>query len=157
MTDTRLFTFCLIVMRRIDRIHVTKWILGRSGDSSCNLRGWRKVCQNAFMQSGPLYTVLEHEWHQQQDGREASRYWFFALLPAYNKVLENKWIAVSEETVSACLHHTPRPPTARISEPYSLCLLFYCILTTDAWISTSSVLCGKEVHEVMLIFSQIKK
>lgn len=147
-----LFTFCLIVMSRIDHIHIPEWIFRRSGDNSCNLRGWRKVSQGAFMEPGPLYTAMEHEQHQQQDRKEANRYWFFALLPAYNRVLENKGVPVSEETVSACLHHTPHP-TARISEPYSLCLLFYCILTTDAWISTSSVLCGKEVHKVMLIFS----
>lgn len=37
-----LFTGCLIVMSRIDLVHVLKRILGKSGDSSCNLRGWKE-------------------------------------------------------------------------------------------------------------------
>ena len=74
-----------------------------------------KVCWGALMEPGSFYAVQEHEPCQQQEGRELDRSRYFALLPAYVKVLDSKWVLIPKVTVSACLHCTPCPPTIGIS------------------------------------------
>lgn len=155
-----LFTGCLIGMRRIDFIHRWKWVFGKVQASARNCG--ERLC--ALMEPRPLHAVQDHKHYQQQNMREPDRSGCFALLPACVKILNNKWVLISKVALSVYLHHAPCLPATRISTgerhlspsfPLSLSPIYFlkCILTTEAWISSSSVHCGKEAHRVMLIFS----